>query len=419
VADYSTLAARPGARRLALAGGLAQLAWGGAALAIVLAVTGAGRSLAVAGLAVGALDIGAALLAPFRGRLVDRHGSGALLPLALTNGIALAGLAVVCAADGAPAMMIGLAAVGGAAAPPVMALARSIWPVVAGPELRRAGHAVNAMLSDLGSALGPALVGVLAALVSANAALTVFALAPLVGSLLIARGGLAARRGGADGTVGGGGRPRMGAGLRPLVIGAAGIAVGIGAVGICAPALARQDAHVELAALPLSGFALTSFVATLLLGRGGSRPAQQLFLRGVLLVAGALALCAAVTSLASFTAVLLVAGVGFGTYNIALLEMLDHVVPAERSTEALTWITSAEGIGLATGSALAGALAGSSIRAGLLVVAVGPALGALVTWIGRRDLGAQGPSTRSAYPLVNERPESSSSRAAAKSAQRG
>ena len=116
---------------------------------------------------------------------------------------------------------------------------------------------------------------------------------------------------------------------------------------------------------------------------------------------------------------LIVAGAGFGTYNLALLEMLDHVVPAERSTEALTWITSAEGIGLAAGSALAGTLADSSIRSALLVVAAGPLAGALITWMGRRSLVAHGPSTRSAYSLVNARSGSSSSRAAAKSSQRG
>jgi MFS family permease len=418
MARYSTLAARPGARRLALGGGLAQLAWGGDALAIVLAVTAAGRTLGIAGLAVGALSLGAALFAPLRGRLVDRHGSSALLPLALASGLALTGLAVLCAGDGPPAAMVALAALGGISAPPVMALARSIWPAVAGPELRRTGHAVNAMLGDVGAAAGPALAGVLAALVSANTALVVFAFAPLAGSLLIARGGLAARRTGAEGTERGA-RRRMGPGLKTLAAGAAGIAVGIGAVEICAPALARQDAHVELAALPLSGFAVTSFVATLLLGRGEERPAPQLFLRGVAFVAGAFALCAAVASLVPFTVVLLVAGAGFGAYNLALLEMLDHVVPAERSTEALTWITSAEGIGLAAGSALAGALADSSIRAALLVVAAGPAVGAVITWLGRRALGAQAPSTRSAYSLVNARDGSSSSRAAAKSSQRG
>ena len=420
MARYSTLSARPGARLLALAGGVAQLSWGGLDLAIVLAVTAGGRSLAAAGLAVGALSLAAAALAPLRGRLVDRYGSGALLPLALTSSVALLTLAVVSGGSAPTVALMALAGLGGAAAPPVMALARSIWPVVAGPELRRAGHAVNAMLGDLGAALGPALAGVLAALLGAGAALALFAVLPLAGCLLIAAGGLASRRQAACASRRhSGARPPTGPGLRTIALSAAAVAVSLGAIQICAPAIARQGGHVELAALPLAAFATTSFAATLLLGRGRGRPATQLFLRGCGYLAGALALCAVATSLLPFTLVLLAAGAGFGTFNLALFELLDDVVPAERGTEALTWITSAEGAGLAAGSALAGVLADSSVQLALLVVALAPVLGAVLAWSGRAALEPQGPSTREAYSLANVRPGSSSSRAAAKSSQRG
>ena len=42
-------------------------------------------------------------------------------------------------------------------------------------------------------------------------------------------------------------------------------------------------------------------------------------------------------------------GAGFGLLNLALFELLDHVVAPDRSIEALTWLTSAQGLGLAGG----------------------------------------------------------------------
>ena len=418
--QYSMLSARPGARRLALAGALSQLAWGGVALAIVLAIGSGGRPLSAAGVAAAALSLGAALLAPLRGRLVDRRGGGALLLLGLASSLALLGLAAQCAAGGALAVLVGLAFLAGAAAPPVMAAARAIWPAVAGPELRRTGHAVNAMVGDLGAALGPALAGASALALGAPGSVALLALGPLAGSALIALGGLADLRVGPSGAPAapseGGSVPQ---GLVTLALTAGAVAVSLGAAEICAPAIARGEGQVELAALPLTALAGTSFLTVLVLGREGRRAAPQLFLGGCGLLATALALCVAAPALLPFTAVLLAAGIGFGMFNLALLELLDHVMPPERATEALTWVTSAEVAGLAAGNALAGFLADRSLRAALLVVALAPALGALIAWIGRGALEPQGPSTRAAYSLVNARPGSSSSRAAAKSSQHG
>jgi hypothetical protein len=52
-----------------------------------------------------------------------------------------------------------------------------------------------------------------------------------------------------------------------------------------------------------------------------------------------------------------IAGAGHGRFTVALLELLDHLVPARNAVEALTWLTSAQGAGLALGALLGGALA--------------------------------------------------------------
>jgi MFS family permease len=62
---------------------LGWLSFGGYGLAIVLAVESATGSFVVAGAAVAAFSAGSALLAPVRGRFVDRRGPRALAYLAV------------------------------------------------------------------------------------------------------------------------------------------------------------------------------------------------------------------------------------------------------------------------------------------------------------------------------------------------
>jgi hypothetical protein len=68
------------------------------------------------------------------------------------------------------------------------------------------------------------------------------------------------------------------------------------------------------------------------------------------------------------------AGVGLGTLNTALFELLDQVTPAGSAVEALTWLTTLQALGLAVGAAGAGQLA--SHGAALTFVALPPLIGA-------------------------------------------
>jgi hypothetical protein len=68
-------------RPLALACAVSWLSLGGCLLAVILAAQSASGSFAVAGAAVAVVSVGIGALAPFRGRLVDRRGTNAILPL--------------------------------------------------------------------------------------------------------------------------------------------------------------------------------------------------------------------------------------------------------------------------------------------------------------------------------------------------
>ena len=114
---YSELLARRGARALALACALGWMTFASVGLAIVLLVTHRTGSFAAAGAAVAAFSLGAGVLAPFRGRLVDARGAPVLVAFGFANAIGLLllleaprGIATVLAAGFA-----------GAVAPPLIA----------------------------------------------------------------------------------------------------------------------------------------------------------------------------------------------------------------------------------------------------------------------------------------------------------
>jgi hypothetical protein len=139
--------------------------------------------------------------------------------------------------------------------------------------------------------------------------------------------------------------------------------------------------------VPLAAFAVGSVASTLWAGAARRHAPDARYLLGSLVVAVALPLCLVFATLLGVSAVLVVAGAGFGLLNVALFELLDHVAAAERAVEALTWLTSAQGVGLAAGAAIAGLLAHGGDA--LLLVALPAILAAAIAWRRRAGLRVQ------------------------------
>src|SRR5579885_2883115 len=78
LSSYRALFRRAGVRPVAVACGLAWFSFQGYTFAIILAVHAATRSFAVAGGVVAAFSAGSALVAPVRGRFIDRRGPASL-----------------------------------------------------------------------------------------------------------------------------------------------------------------------------------------------------------------------------------------------------------------------------------------------------------------------------------------------------
>ena len=383
--SYRAVFARTGAGSLALSCGLGWLSFAGYGLAVVLAVEAATGSFAVAGTAIAAFAAGSGLLAPARGRIVDARGARILPAFALLHAAGLALLVAGCAASWAPALLVVAAGLAGTATPPLIATARSVWPHVTGPELVRAGHAVNAALGDAASVLAPAFVGAVAALVSPIAALALLAPGVLTGAFLLAA--IAPPRAGAP--------PRPpshvlwgvlseSAGLRVVMVCELLLGCSFGALDVAAPVIGAEAGAAALAALPLAAFAVGSVGVSLWSGtdRLQQAPATR-YVAGCGIVAAVLLLALAVSGLVTLTLVLLAAGAGYGLLNVALFELIEDLVAPDRAVEAFTWLTTCAGAGIAGGAALAG-----NSGAPLVVVALSATFAAIAAASARTRLGA-------------------------------
>ncbi|MDA0171853.1 MFS transporter [Solirubrobacter taibaiensis] len=373
--SYRAVFALPGARSLALSCGLGWLSFASYGLALVLALEAATGSFAVAGGAVAAFSAASALLAPARGRLVDRRGARALPWFAAVHALASELVVLGCMASLHPVLLLAAAGAAGASVPPLIATARAVWPTITGPELARAGHAVNAALGDAGQVIGPALTGGIAVLVSPLVALAVLAPGVVIGSILIA-----ARAPDGAGPVVRPAEHRVwgvlgeSPALRAVVLCELLLGGSFGALDVAAPVVAAEAGAAELAAIPLAAFAVGSVAMSIWSGTARlDKPAASRYVLGCVVVAVALLACLVTTTLAGLTIVLVGAGLGYGLLNVAVFELLEQIVAQDRAVEAFTWLTTWAGVGLAAGAIVAGQLSGAGPARTLASVSI-PAL---------------------------------------------
>jgi MFS family permease len=127
--SYLAVLRLPHARPLLLASLVGRLSGATGPLSVVLFVQARTGSLALAGVASAAIALASGLLAPVRGRLVDRYGQRRCLPpMAAAFAAALVGMvAVTRPGPAAVTATVGLAAAAGATAPPLGPSMRVLW----------------------------------------------------------------------------------------------------------------------------------------------------------------------------------------------------------------------------------------------------------------------------------------------------
>jgi MFS family permease len=387
---YRALFGRPSVRPLLAAISTAFLSFGMIGLALILTTHRATGSFGVAGLVMAAFSVGASVLAPARGRLIDRRGIRPwLIVFAGGYGASLALLVVLASGGSGTWPLVVCAACAGASAPPLISTSRGLWAATVEPALLRRAYALTSLIGDVGTVVAPALCGVLF-VVAPWSPLLVCAASPLVGAAIVThRFASLARSERSDDDA----RHLLsGSAMRALLVVSVALGAALGFVEVAVPASATRWGVESYTGLLLASFALGSVVGGLWFGRREwHRSAQERYLIAVGLLAIAYAPLLLATSPEALVPLLFIAGLSFGPATISLFEALDAAAPTG-STEALSWVTTAESAGIATGAVISGwmisTLGGRSPFAAASLILATAAIGALV-WRVRGGNGSQ------------------------------
>lgn len=387
---YRSILLQPGAPRLVLTALLARLSPAMNALAVVLLVHRATHSIADAGVVDAGLALGAATISPGQGRLVDRLGQlRVLIPSAFVSSAALVGLDLAVHQHLSLALLTVIAAIGGGALPPLSASMRALWAsLIPEPTRLATAFALEAALSEVYFITGPLLTALIVALATPSAAVITSATLSLLATIAFATS-QASRRWRAPPagkrTLAG---PLAGPGIRTLVVSIIPMGLAFGTFEVAMPAFAAHHGHPAAAGLLLGAMAAGSLVGGLLYGSRtwpGSTIQRYLLLSGLfaagtapLLLGGTIPAMVILMALAGFT---------IAPVTACIFGLIEDVAPPGTTTEAFTWIFTANMSGSAAGAAAAGAIIHTSgIRAALLLPICGVAASFCLTLARRRTL---------------------------------
>ncbi|MDV5149057.1 MFS transporter [Streptomyces sp. SBC-4] len=375
-------------------------------LGSLLLVAETSGSLATAGLAGGALAAGQTVAGPVIGRLADRHGQrGVVLAASFANAVAVTALVLAALAHAATGWLMLLGALAGATVPQIGPLARTRSVALA----RRSGaddRLVGAVLSFEGTldevsfVLGPAFVGLAAALAHPAAALLVAALLLAVCGSAFAlhptartATGTATRTDAAERAR----LPRSAYALRGTMV-LQGAMFGASQAGITA--LTEQLGAPAQAGLVYAAMGVMSAAVGLSLA---ALPARiGLTTRWRAATAGLVVLSVPllfVGSLGALYAVVVVLGAAYAPHLITVFGLTERTVPAARLAESMAFLTSGIVGGQALALAVSGRLAEGHGAPAAFAVAVGAAVAcALLSWTVRVT-----PPVREVRPAVAAR----------------
>lgn len=358
--SYLSVLATPGAWRFLLPALLARLPFAMTQLGILLLVKWATGSYASAGIAAAAAAVAQALAGPQTGRLADRYGQArVLLPQVTVHALALGTLLALAAGHAGTPYLVLSAAVVGASAPQVGAMVRARWARRLGgsPRLNTA-FAVESITDELTFTLAPVILVTLSTAYSPVLAMLVALVLIVTGTVIFAlvRTDAPAPHPREPGRAPGAGVLRLrGVAVLAVAFLAMGSVFGSLQVGITS---FTAGLGVPASAGPVyAAFSGASVVGGLLYGAARWRVSARTRLSAGLALL-ALATCALTLagSLPTLYGAAAAAGLVIAPVVITGYTIIDRLVRAEARTEAFTWLNGAIGLGIATGSSMAGLL---------------------------------------------------------------
>lgn len=354
---YRKLLARPGALAFSAAGFVARLPISMMALAIVLLLSGTGRSYALAGAVAATVALLNAVAGPRIGRLVDRHGQARVLRVTATvHTAALVGLAAAGTAR-APGWVLFLpAAVVGLSFASIGGMVRARWSALLAndrAELHTA-YALESVIDEVIFIVGPIAVAALATAWHPAAGLgAVIALTVVGTAALCAQHATEPPR--ADRSGAGPAASLHSAGLLVVVTVFGCLGALFGAFEVSVVAFTSDEGARGSAGLVLAAYALGSMIAGIGYGSVAWRtPVAVRFRLGALAMGASLLALPFVDTVKALAALSLVAGFAISPTLIAGNDLVQSLVPRARLTEGLAWTTTGICIGLTAGAASTG-----------------------------------------------------------------
>ena len=335
-------------------------------LAIVLFMRAETGSYATAGAVAGFYAVGAAVVAPFLGRLVDRTGAPrVLLPLAIGHGVFLGALVALGVAGAANGWLFLLAFAAGSAIPPVGSVLRALWPRLMAdePDLITTAYALDSVIVEVAFVIGPLVVGLVAAVASPQLALLAAIGLVIAGTAAFAANApVRAYDPGGDHAHDTGGR--LGAlrspGVRTLVATTLPIGFCVGAAEVAFPAFGESLGSPALAGPLIAIWSLGSACGGLFYGAHAHRvDLTTAYLRTLAIVPLVTLPLALPSSFVVMAPLALLSGIAIAPLIAAGSQLVGQVAPQGALTEAYTWpLTSLVG-GVAAGNAASGGIVAS------------------------------------------------------------
>ena len=393
---YRRVFAHPGAAAFSATGLLARLPISMMTLGIVLLVSSLTGSYALAGQVSAAYILGNAVVAVPHGRLADRFGQGRVLYVdAVVFAVSTTLMTVSITAEWALVWPHLWAALAGASIPQIGTMVRGRWAhLLTTPEERHTAFAVEGVADEVVFVTGPALVTVLATTWAPQAGLVTAMVAGTGGALALAvqrRTEPPAHPRDAAAQ-----RPAMPWGmLVPLALGAIALGSMFGALEVATVAFADDEGRKAFSGLMLGVFSLGSLLAGIATGVviWQRTPLGRARLGMGLLAVGTLAL-PFLGSLALMTGALFLVGLTVAPTLIALFSIIEASVPRSRLNEAMGFVQTGVGAGIAPGAWLAGVIADEhSGSAAFWVVVASACLAALSGVLIREPAAAPVPGT--------------------------
>ena len=388
---YADIFRIPGAWRFSVAGIIGRMPMSMFGLGTVLLISASTGKYGVAGAVSAAGSLAYAFSSPLTARLADSRGQRPVLLVTLAVFAAATAALIAAVLLKAPTwVFFAPGAIAGGSMPSLSAMVRVRWSVLlAGSPRLHAAFSFESVADEFCFIVGPAAVTLLATEVFPAAGVGVAALLCLAGTLWFAaerrtEPPLARRASVPRGSHRGAAAPGLFV-LVPLyvLLGAMFVSIDLSTVSF-----AQHFGHKPLAGFILGTYALGSATGGFWYGSRQWRSAvENRFAVTLTLTVAGVATFWAQPNLVTLTCVIYVCGLTIAPTLIAGFSLLEAQAKPGRSTEAMSWLSSGIGVGLAAGSSAVGfILDAHGPRAGYVFAASCGAASAAICLLGLRRL---------------------------------